>query len=251
MSRLFLILIFSLSLFPLHPFGLPGDDGLNAIINSVYKKNQDEEAAKKKLARYSYERRMDITESDEDGTLEKQYKTLQRVYQLNSNDSRTETVSSSKWEDGKWENTAKKEKDGDHKNRKFKLEFSDIFSPQKRSEYNFELIKQNEESIIIEVKPRKPEVEKFKGKFWFDPSDFSLQKAELQPSEFKTGLKNMNTYLEMKQINGISFLSKMVNKIHIKVFLIYSGKINQVINYDNYKFNIDEKTFNDTYAKLK
>lgn len=228
-----------------------------SVVDLVYKKSQEEDKLKKQLLRYSYERKSDVKEMDEDGKLEKQHKSHTRVYHLNSNESRTETISSSKWEDGKWEDNPKKESDKgkddkkDHKDRKVRFEFLNIFSPENRSLYNYELVQQNDEYVLLSVKPKKADTEKFKGKFWFSAKDYSMMKAELQPSEFRTGLKSMNTYIEMKQFNGVSFPVKIVNKIHVKVFLIYSGKIDQNLVFENYKFGIDEKTFSEAYSKLK
>ncbi|NUN09172.1 MAG: hypothetical protein HUU54_08355 [Ignavibacteriaceae bacterium] len=250
------LVVFYLSLnilLPLHATPSGGDKDLSSVINSIHQRHQEEEARKKSLLRYSYERRSDVKEMDEDGKLEKQHKSLQRVYHLNLKESRTETISSSKFEDGKWADVPKKEKDEkkDHKDRKVRFDFLGMFSPESRKEYNFELVQQNDEQIVVSVKPKEAATEKFKGKFWFSAKDYSMMKAELQPSEFRTGLKSMNTYIEMKQYNGVSFPAKVVNKIHVKVFLIYSGKIDQNLVFENYKFGIDEKTFSEAYSKLK
>jgi len=236
---------------PVHHFPPAGDTDLNLHLNSVYKRYLDEESLKKNILRYTFDRKMDIKESDEDGTLKKQRKILQRVYQLNAKESRSQLISNSKWEDGKWEDVKPEENKGDHKERKMKFEFGDIFSPAGRKDYSFELIRQDAETVVIGVKPKKPDTDKFKGKFWFDAKNYCLVKAELQPSDLRMGLKSLNTYIDLKQINGVTYPVKIINKIYVSVFLIYTGKIDQVIYYDNYKFDVDDKSFDEVYSKLK
>lgn len=226
-------------------------NSLDDLVEKIYQADQRQKEARDQLKDYKFRQIVEFRKMDSDGEIEEQsfrdYEILAREPELRKRN----LVSARDFEDGQWIDVTQKEIDKEKSGKKkesrgVKFSLSDIFSPENRGDYKFskkaDKMIGGENCLHIYAEPKEEDEDKFKGDLWFLESSSLLCRAELTPSDYPMGVKQMKMLFEMESQNGIMFPTYIKFNATISFLFVFNGQIESEIKFTDYAFN---QTFDD------
>lgn len=240
----FLIILLIYACFPL------AAQDLDFLIDKVYRQDLVQDSLLQNLQDYSYRQKIDFKKFDGDDEIDEQSRTEFEVFARGMNLRKRVLIQAEELVDGEWRDVTEKRKSEKEDAQSKQFSLSEMVSPENRRNYTFTHIgRENLNGIPVDhirAEYRGEDEEKFNGDLWVHSVEFVVVRASLVPSDFPTGLKTMHMDFEMKKYEQIWLPERINLAAEISFLLIFSGKIESVITFENYKF--DQK-FDPEYFK--
>ena len=228
-------------------------DEINTILDKINLQSQKQEELQKTLGDYKYKQFIHFIKMDGDREIDEQSKREYYIYVKSDSLRKRELISALEYEDGEWVDITEEEKSSskEKKSESKSFSLSEMFSPENRKLYNFEIKGEKYidtlNTVYLSVKALEEDEDRFEGKLWFETNDYNLVKAELIPSEMPTFVDSMFMSFNMQQIDSMWFPKKIEFGADVSVLFFFSGKIYSEIKFSGFEFNqqFDETWFNE------
>ena len=223
---------------------------INKILDNINFQSQRQEQLQKNLKNYKYKQFIHFIKMDGDDEIEEQSKREYHIYVKSDSVRKRELLSALIFEDGEWKNISEEEKANNKEKHSESKSFSlsEMVGPDNRKNYAFEIIGDEFiepwETVHIRAKAIEEDEDRFQGDLWFEKENYSLVKAQLQPSEMPTFVDEMNMYFEMQQMDSLWFPQKIEFDAEVGILFLFSGKIHSEITFSEFEF---DQQFNETW----
>jgi len=166
------------------------------------------------------------------------------LVQIRSRENRVRTlIFAFEYEDDTWIDITEQEKNkkiqAETRSQEFSL--SEIVALESRINYQFQTLGfenvSGYETNHLVFEALEPDEERFSGDLWFDRETFALVKAQLVPSEFPTGLKNMMMIFYLEKFGKVWLPVKIYFDAEISFLIFFKAQVISEILFEDYRFD--------------
>ena len=223
---------------------------LDGLIEKVYRQALVQDSLLQNLRDYSYRQKIEFRKLDGDDEIEEQSRTEFELFARGVDLRKRVLIRAENFEDGEWHDITDEKKSEKEETQSKEFSLSEIVSPENRKDYLFTFIGretiEGDDVDHIRAESRIEDEERFNADLWIHAREFVMIKGSLVPSDFPTGLKSMRMEFVMKKYGQVLLPVRIELYAEISFLLIFSGKIESVITFEEYKFeqNFDPQFFN-------